>query len=132
MSQSDPLLKVARLFVTELPLALYLIMGAIGALWVSDDFDHQRLVLMAYLGLPGAIFRYAALALRPGWQQRHPRTALSYIAGLVLIFSAGVVPFINAATAPRQMVKRTIELDSRLVTRDERRGGLGWLFRTRW
>jgi hypothetical protein len=126
-----PLTPGTRLLLVEAPLALTLLVGTIGALWVSDDFDEVRFLAMGWIGVPLAVLYYGSRALYPGWHLRLPRLGAAVVTLLFLDFGAGVVPLVNALTVHGPTIKRTVTRGLGVATRDVRRGGLGILFSTR-
>ena len=121
----------SRFLSLELPLAIYVAVSLGGALWVSDDFDAVRFALLAWFGMPMAVLYFGSRALYPAWPRRMPNLARGVVVTLLLVFTAGFVPLVNAVTTDGATLKRTVATGMGVATRDVKRGGLGWVFRTR-
>jgi hypothetical protein len=117
---------------TDLALAVSVATGVAGALWVSDDYDALRFILLAFAGAPLAIGHVAIRWLYPEWLARRPRVYWTLVAAVGLSFLPANIGLLNALTSDGRTLKRTVEQGLRVVTKDVKRGGLGVLFKTRW
>lgn len=117
--------------VTDGLLSIWFVAGILGTVFIADDAEDFRFVVVGWLGVPAAIGYLAMRNFFKGWQRQKPRLWILSCVTLATIFAFGVVPLVNAATATGPFVKRTVARGSGIAVINTRRGGLGWLFRTR-
>ena len=119
--------------MTNAALVLLSALGTYGAVWISDDYDPWRFVILTYGGIPLLAVYLTLEWLSPGWIRRFSPLRRTMIAGIAVAFATGFLPLVNAVTAEDSVVKRSFG-DQPYVTsiRDFRRGGLGGLHRRRW
>ncbi len=116
----------------QVSLAAWVALGLAGALWISDDMDEVRLVLLGYVGVPWAVLHFGFFLFRPQWPVLWPRLHWTSAIVCLGLFGFGVIPLTNALGGDGQTVKRSVMVDRHVSVRDARIGGLGMIYRTRW
>ncbi|MDD9950843.1 MAG: hypothetical protein OXT67_04685 [Zetaproteobacteria bacterium] len=131
--------RMLRLHLAHLCFLAYSGASVYAAIWVSDEFDPLRMQLYSFVLTPLTIFwfylcgfpRYAAK-----WKLALDKRAWVTMLMLCVFHSWGAFLGMNALTGNNRPVVYTRLTQSRVAQRSMavayRRGGLGWLFRTRW
>jgi hypothetical protein len=118
--------------IFEAFLGLYLALGLYGSIWISVDWDEEKLLLFSYVNLPLAFLYYALNGFYPDWKSRFPRIGKTFVTALFGLFFVGHILWINAATSQVTAFKRDISIAGSVVTIENQRGGFGINFIRRW
>lgn len=112
-------------------LSLYVIAGFFGTVWIADEFDDERTLLVSYGGVPVAMLFYGLCLLSPGWWRERPRSLWVMVVWIVAMFGWGNVMLLNSLGGSQSEV---VDIESQQHTLDIafKRGGLGWLYRERF
>ena len=117
----------------------FVLFSMYGSIWVSDEYDHERMQVYGFFLTPVTIFwfylcgfpRYARR-----WKLCLDSRSIFLMAVLILFHTWGALLAVNAFTGSSSPVTYTRLTQSRVEQRSMavayRRGGFGWLFRTRW
>jgi hypothetical protein len=114
-------------------LALYSLMGFLGALWISDEWDALRMQAIAFGGLPIAAIYILLHFQWPKWHTKYPTINVLFIVAQLAIFGGGHLATINAVTGSQKPIK--VFMQNQTATSMEwnrHRGGLGILYKPRW
>lgn len=128
---SMPYLKRHLLF--QAGLAVYLMIGFLGALWITDEWDAIRKTAIGYFGLPTICLYWLARAEWPKWHLRFPTLNLLLLSLQIAVFSLGHIALFNAVSGDKKPLKVFIQDQTTTSMEWNRhRGGLGILFKQRW
>jgi hypothetical protein len=118
--------------LTDAFVGLWAAVGVFGAAWISDDFDQERLTILAFFGIPSvALYFFLRLHDRE-FPHKWRRLYLGLTVWVGLSFLSGILPLLNAVTAEPAVIKRSVAEGTRVVEKDVQRGGIGMLFRKRF
>lgn len=117
----------------------FVLFSTYGSIWISDEHDHLRMQVYGFFLTPVTIFwfylcgfpRYA-----DRWKLCVDNRSVFLMVLLIVIHAWGALLALNALTGSSLPVTYTRLTQSRVEQRSMavayRRGGFGWLFRSRW
>lgn len=116
-------------------LFFYCLVGAYGALWISDEFDEARAMLFGFFAIPFAITFFTLCLMEPKRVFNSSKLIWWIYGVLFATFSWGHILMINALTSSKTQGVRVLYKDieqDRAMSLSLRKGGLGMLYRLRW
>ena len=119
-----------RLYLLFL-LCIYLLTGAYGVLWVSDEFDYERSIFYGFFAVPFSLLFFAQTWYRPDWWKTNPVFFWSAILILTFSYLWGNLLWLNGISgAEEAVINVTMRGSAYEIT--HQRGGLDWLYKPRW
>lgn len=117
----------------KIAIIFYAVIGLLGSFWISDEWDQERLIALAFIGIPLLTSFYMSHYYRPLWHYNLPLVHV-VMAGLIVgVFTLGHIAILNSIFVKSEPVKVFIE--GQTTTSMEwhhQRGRLGLLFKHRW
>jgi hypothetical protein len=112
-------------------LSVYVILGFWGTVWIADEFDAERTMIVSYLGVPVVMLFYGLCLVTSGWWRRHPRAMVAMVLWMLATFGWGNVMLLNAIGSDQWEI---VDIESHQHALDiaHKRGGFGWLYQERW
>ena len=110
---------------------LYLLTGAYGVFWISDEFDYERSLFYGVFAVPLAIYFFSQIWYKPTWWRDHPPSFWGIVLTLFLAFAWGNFLWLNGISGSDKAVKSVI-MQGATYEITHRRGGLDWLYKPRW
>ena len=121
--------------IQKISLLFYIALSLYGAAWISDEFDYARASLYGLFLIPVMILYWGSLYFDSQWLISTPLCIAVCWEDCLWATYGEIFYFVNAFTSKsREKVHHLFKEDTtdRSLLAGRSRGGLGWLYRTRW
>lgn len=112
-------------------LLLFLATSLYGILWISDEFDAERMSFYGFFAIPALLLYFAQIYYRPSWWSQNPIIFWTYTLILICSFLWGHLLWLNGISGS-QKSEVNITMHGAKYNLSYRRGGLDWLYKPRW
>lgn len=110
---------------------LYLITGFVGTIWVLDPFAEYRIGLVTFLTVPTLLCFASGFIWNSHYWRRFPRLFGLFVCLIFLSLFWSQMVLLNAVSGDQpELVSRNVS--AMTMNMSAKRGGFGWIYRTRW
>lgn len=111
--------------------AVYALIGLVGTVWISDEFDYIRLTITTYVTVPALCVFLVCFLDDPQYWQKWPKVfwGCAAVVLVTLLWSHGLL--LNAICGARPLVL-SHSSTAMTVNAEAKRGAFGWIYTTRW
>jgi hypothetical protein len=112
--------------------SLYVVSGLAGTAWISDEFDSQRIFVVAFIGIPLTVLFYMLNFYVRDWRFRTPVLYRLTIASLFFVYLWGNFLLLNAAGSEEKKEIFTLNTKVMALNINQKIGAFGVPYTQRW